>query len=61
MNIDATATHPIDTQAVELLDKLLNGDMELLSEQDKSALIGNRKAIIQHLNTIFSKEERLFF
>ena len=56
MNIDATATHPIDTQAVELLDKLLNGDMELLSEQDKSALIGNRKAIIQHLNTIFSKE-----
>lgn len=55
MNTDVKDTH-FDTQASELLGKLLNGDIEWLSEQDKSVLTENRKAIVQHLITIFSKE-----
>jgi len=46
MTTDIKDTHPIDIQTSELLDKLLNGNVEWLSEQDKSTLIGNRKAII---------------
>jgi hypothetical protein len=30
--------------------------MEWLSEQDRSVLTENRQMIVQHLNTIFSKE-----
>lgn len=56
MNTDVKDTHLIDTKASELLDKLLNGDVEWLSEQDKFVLIENRKVIVQHLNAIFSKE-----
>lgn len=56
MSADVKDTHLIDTQASELLSKLLNGDMEWLSDQDKFFLIENRKAIVQYLNTIFSKE-----
>lgn len=46
----------IDVQAGELLSKLLNGDMEWLSDQDKSTLTENREGVIQHLNAIFSNE-----
>ncbi|MBX9745134.1 MAG: DUF1186 domain-containing protein, partial [Chlamydiales bacterium] len=56
MSTDIKDPHLIDAQASELLGKLLNGDMEWLSEQDKFVLTENRKAIVQHLNTIFSQE-----
>ncbi|MBX9744023.1 MAG: hypothetical protein K2X08_02290 [Chlamydiales bacterium] len=56
MSTDVKDTNLIDTKASELLVKLLNGDVEWLSEQDKFVLTENRKAILQHLNAIFSKE-----
>lgn len=56
MNADVKDTYLIDTQASQLLSKLLNGDIEWLSEQDKSLLIENRQMIVQYLNAIFSKE-----
>ena len=39
-----------------LLDKLLNGDIELLSHEDRTFLAENRQEIIKHLITIFSEE-----
>lgn len=56
MNADIKDAHLIDAQTSELLGKLLNGDVERLSEQDQCLLTENREAIIKHLNTIFSKE-----
>lgn len=56
MSVAVKGTHLIDTQVSELLGKLLNGDMEWLSEQDKCVLTENRKEIVQHLNIMFSKE-----
>lgn len=55
MNIDAKGTH-LDTHVRELLSKLFIGDMEWLSEQDRSILTENRQAIVKQLMTIFSKQ-----
>ncbi|MCX6990071.1 MAG: DUF1186 domain-containing protein [Chlamydiae bacterium] len=56
MSSNVKDTNLIDTEASDLLGDLLSGNMELLSEQDKFVLTENRKAIVQHINTIFSKE-----
>lgn len=43
-------------QAGELLNKLLNGDVERISDQDRSTLTENRTEVIQRLNAMFSNE-----
>lgn len=56
MNTTINNRHFIDNQARELLDQVLNGNKEELSEQDKVVLIENRQEILQLLNSIFSKD-----
>lgn len=46
----------IEDQVNELLNKLINGEVERLSEEDQSILLENRQSVIHHLDTIFSKE-----
>jgi hypothetical protein len=56
MSVDVKNINLMDEEASALVVKLLKGDVEWLSEQDKFVLTKNRKEIIQHLDTIFSKE-----
>lgn len=56
MNTNLEGIDLLDIQVKELLNKVLKGEMEWLSDQDKFVFTGNRKAIIQCLNTIFSRE-----
>ncbi len=56
MNTSIECESLINIQIDDLLNKLLRGEVQFLSDQARAILIENRQIVIRHLNTLFSYE-----